>query len=328
MPVIHYSKYKRPFYLPNRHFETLVPSLTRRPRGVVYNREKIDISDGDFLNLDWAKGGHDRLMVFSHGLEGDSRSTYALGMVKAFQKHNWDVLAWNCRSCGGEMNRNFRLYHHGNSDDLAEVIDYVLEKYPAYEQIVLVGASMGGAINIKYLGEQGKAVSPKIIASVGFSVPAHLPHSVDTMHMKGNSIYRRFFLKNLSKKMKAKAEQFPGRLDLTGIDQIDNLYVFADRFSGPMYGFDSGEAFYQSATALPHLPGIAVPALVVNAWNDPMLHDLCYPEDIAAKHDHLYLELLEHGGHVGFSRYGGGLNWAERRALGFVADVMGDYAIG
>jgi len=322
MPVIHSSEYKRPFYLPNKHFETLIPSLTRRPRGVIYDREKIDISDGDFLNLDWVKAGHDRLMIFSHGLEGDSRSTYALGMAKAFCKHDWDILAWNCRSCGGEMNRNFRLYHHGNSDDLGEVVDHVLEAYPAYNEIVLVGVSMGGAINLKYLGEQGSQVNSKIVASVGFSVPAHLPHSVDTMHMKGNSIYRRFFLKNLIEKMKTKAQQFPGRLNLEGIDEIDDLYLFADRFTGPMYGFDSGKAFYQSATALPHLPNIKVPTLVVNALNDPMLHDLCYPEHIAANHNYLYLELLEHGGHVGFSRYGGGMNWAERRALRFLEEVI------
>lgn len=322
MPVIHSTAYKRPFYLFNRHFETLIPSLTRRPRGVVYQREKIDIFDGDFLNLDWVKGGHDRLMIFSHGLEGDSGSTYALGMVKAFRRQDWDVLAWNCRSCGGEMNRNFRLYHHGNSDDLGEVIDHVLQAYPQYKQIVLVGASMGGAINLKYLGEKSSQVPGQIVASVGFSVPTHLPHSVDTMHMKGNKIYRRFFIKNLTEKVKIKAEQFPGRLDLEGIDKIDNLYEFAGRFSGPMYGFDSGEAFFHAVTALPHLPEIRVPSLVVNALNDPMLHDLCYPEDIAAKHNYLYLELLEHGGHVGFSRLGGGMNWAERRALHFVGEVV------
>jgi predicted alpha/beta-fold hydrolase len=321
MPLTHSSDYKRPFYLLNRHFETLVPSLTRRPRGVIYAREQIDISDGDFLNLDWVKGGHDRLMIFSHGLEGDSRSTYALGMVKAFQQHDWDVLAWNCRSCGGEMNRNFRLYHHGNSDDLDEVIEHVLKAYPGYKEIVLVGVSMGGAINLKYLGEKGNQVDSKIIGSVGFSVPAHLPHSVDTMHMKGNAIYRRFFLKNLKEKMKIKAEQFPGRIDLTGIDEIDNLYIFADRFSGPMYGFDSGKAFYEAVTAFPHLPEIKIPTLVVNAWNDPMLHDRCYPTDIAKAHNYLHLELLDHGGHVGFSRYGGGMNWAERRALEFVGTI-------
>ncbi len=319
MPVIHSTAYKRPFYLPHRHLETLVPSLTRRPRGVIYDRETIDILDGDFLNLDWVKSGHDRLMIFSHGLEGDSTSTYALGMVKAFRQHDWDVLAWNCRSCGGEMNRNFRLYHHGNSDDLGEVIEYVLKNYPQYKQIVLAGVSMGGAINLKYLGEKGNQVDNKIIASVGFSVPTHLPHSVDTMHMKGNGIYRRFFLKNLREKVRIKAQQFPGRLDLTDFEKIDNLYTFADRFSAPMYGYDSGKAFYESVSALPHLANIQTPSLVVNAWNDPMLHGDCYPVDIAEGSDFLQLELLDHGGHVGFSRYGGGMNWAERRALAYVA---------
>jgi len=269
--------------------------------------------------------GHDRLMIFSHGLEGDSRSTYALGMVKAFAQQNWDVLAWNCRSCGGEMNRNFRLYHHGDSDDLREVISHILAEHPRYEQIVLAGVSMGGAINLKYLGEQGAHLSQKVIASVGFSVPCHLPHSVDTMHLKGNGVYRRFFLSNLTKKVKDKAQQFPDKLNLEGIDKINNIYEFASRFSKPMYGYDTGRTLFESISAIHHLPHIQVPTLLVNAWNAPMLMELCYPVDIARDHEFFHLELPQKGGHAGFSKYGGGMNWAEKRALAFVEAVGKGY---
>ena len=321
MPVIHSTHYKRPFYLLNGHFETIIPSLTRRPRGVCYTREKIYLKDGDFLNLDWVKEDRDRLMIFSHGLEGDSASNYALGMVKAFFQQGWDVLAWNCRSCGGEMNRNFRLYHHGDSADLGEVIEHVIMTNPGYKEIVLVGVSMGGAINLKYLGEKGKQLNSRVIASVGFSVPCHLPDSVDTMHKRGNGVYRRIFLKGLSEKVKIKASQFPNRLKLEGLDKINNIYDFVSKIAPAMYGYESGKEMFHSISAIHHLSTIQVPSLVVNAWNDPMLKALCYPVEIARSHSYFHLELTAQGGHAGFSRYGGGLNWAERRALGFCQSV-------
>lgn len=101
MPILSSSYSKPPFYLLNGHFETIIPSLWRRIEGVSYTRQKIDTPDGDFLNLDWSKVGSNRLLIVSHGLEGDSNRHYAKALVKLFNQRAWDVVVWNNRTCGG-----------------------------------------------------------------------------------------------------------------------------------------------------------------------------------------------------------------------------------
>ena len=124
MPIVDSSSYQAPSYLINGHFETIVPSLFRKIKELTYEREKIHTPDDDFLNLDWSKVGSDKLLIISHGLEGDSYRHYAMGLAKLFNQHHVDVLAWNNRSCGGEMNLQPILYHHGASYDLDTVIEH------------------------------------------------------------------------------------------------------------------------------------------------------------------------------------------------------------
>lgn len=145
MPIIEKSTYSLPpRLLFNGHFETIVPSIFRKIIGVNYQRERMDTPDGDFLDLDWSRVGSANLLIISHGLEGSSERHYARGLAKLFNQNGYDVLAWNNRSCSGEMNIQPVLYHHGSSYDLKTVIDHV-ENTNAYSSYYLVGISMGGA---------------------------------------------------------------------------------------------------------------------------------------------------------------------------------------
>ena len=144
MPILPSTYQRPPAYLFNGHLETIVPSLLRKVAGVDYVREKIHTPDGDFLNLDWSKVDGEKLLILSHGLEGDSRRHYALGLVKIFNQHGIDVLVWNNRTCGGEINLKPILYHHGSSYDLDTVISHVLGQ-SSYREIFLSGVSMGDA---------------------------------------------------------------------------------------------------------------------------------------------------------------------------------------
>lgn len=154
MPIIHSPYPGPPAYQYNGHLQTIIPSLTRKVTGIPYERERLVLTDGDFVDLDWIKAGKSRLVVLTHGLEGDSNRQYIRGTAKLFAQHNYDVLAWNCRSCSGEMNQAFRLYNHGEIGDLGEVIDHALRTI-GYQEVVLVGYSMGGNITLKYLGVHG-----------------------------------------------------------------------------------------------------------------------------------------------------------------------------
>lgn len=156
MPIINQSTYPGPpRYLFNGHLQTIVPSVFRKVEGVVYERERFFLSDGDFVDIDWLDTRSKKLVVLTHGLEGDSGRHYIKGTAKLFSQNGWDVLAWNCRSCSGEMNKAFRLYNHGEIGDISELINHAL-RTKHYEKIVLVGYSMGGNISLKYVGAKGK----------------------------------------------------------------------------------------------------------------------------------------------------------------------------
>jgi predicted alpha/beta-fold hydrolase len=318
MPLIASSSYKKPpFYLFNPHLETIVPSALRKVALPAYKRERIGTRDNDFLDLDWLKKGSKQLVVISHGLEGNSTRPYVKGMARVFSEQGWDVLAWNCRSCSGEMNKAPRMYHHGDSDDLHTVVEHAIAT-GAYEKVVLIGFSMGGSISLKYLGEYCGQLPEVVSKAVVFSVPCDLGGSARELSKKGNGFYRKRFLKKLGRRLEAKAAQMPELLSLEGIEKIRHFSEFDNRFTAPIHGFKDADDFYYQASANTHLPKIKTPTLIVNAKNDPMLPQSCYPIALAKEHPYIYLEMPEFGGHVGFSLAWKSRNWAEQRALQFI----------
>src|SRR5207249_4155753 len=140
---------------------------------VTYQRERVITPDGDFLDLDWAKIGSGRVAVLAHGLEGNSKGHYMLGMVSALVRRGFDAVAWNARGCSGEPNRVLRFTHSGATEDLQTVISHVTSTCN-YSQISLIGFSLGGNLALKYVGERGRELDPRITAAVAFSVPCDL----------------------------------------------------------------------------------------------------------------------------------------------------------
>ena len=319
MPLINSSNYKAPFYLFNRHLETIVPSTLRKVELPPYQRERLLTPDADFLDLDWLKEGREDLVIISHGLEGSSDRPYVKGMAKVFLEQGWDVLAWNCRSCSGEMNKARRMYHHGATDDLEAVINHVLATN-SYKRIALTGFSMGGSLTLKYLGEQGERVPKEIYRAAVFSVPCDLGSSSRALSSWDNTIYRKRFMNKLYRKLQAKLAQQPDLpIDLSRFDSIKGFPEFDTCYTAPLHGFRDSDDFYSQASAAQYIPGIKVPTLLVNAINDPMLPPACFPVEVVRKHPHVYLEMPKRGGHVGFSQGKGKPTWAEERALEWMA---------
>ncbi len=159
MPLVADSRYQPPFYMFNGHLQTIVPSLWREVPEVHSQRERVETPDGDFLDLDWSRQPHaaaDTLCIVSHGLEGDASRPYVRGMVRALNQAGFDALAWNYRSCSGEMNRLLRSYHLGDTDDLDFVVRHALATGP-YQRIFLTGFSAGGNVTLKYLAREPRA---------------------------------------------------------------------------------------------------------------------------------------------------------------------------
>lgn len=319
MPLISSAYPGPPAYQYNGHLQTIFPSLTRAVKGVVYERERLTLSDTDFVDLDWIAGGNRRLVILTHGLEGDSRRQYILGTARLFAQAQYDVLAWNCRSCSGEMNRAFRLYNHGEIGDISEVIQHALQTR-AYDEVVLVGYSMGGNIILKYLGVQGADLPAAIKRGIAISSPTDLEASALLLDRPSNRFYRNRFMKKLLVKISQKAIGFPDRLDMTRLRQVKRWRDFDDFFSAPVNNYRDADDFYTQASAVNFMADITVPTLLLNAQNDPLLSPECSPAWLAEEHPFVFLETPRTGGHVGFAVARDPYTYAERRALAFAQD--------
>lgn len=317
MPILSSTYGVPPFYLFNGHLETIAPSIWRKIEGVSYQREKIDTPDGDFLNLDWSSVGANQLLIISHGLEGDSERHYAKALVKLFNLNGWDVLVWNNRTCGGEMNLRPVLYHHGASYDLESVVRHVLSTC-SYEEIALAGISMGGAQTLKYLGEKGSSLPIQIKKAAVYSVPCNLPSSAETLKYRSNLFYKNRFLGKLKTKMAMKAEQFPGLIDLNLLEKVTDFDAFDTFFTAKLHGFADAKDFYRSVSADNWMHEIAIPTLIINALNDPLLGKECYPIKLAESSLEILLEMPKRGGHTGFTVKNQEFTWAEIRFLDFL----------
>lgn len=317
MPIISSTYQGPPAYLFNGHLETIIPSLFRKVFGVTYQREKISTPDHDFLNLDWSKVGGDRLLIISHGLEGDSKRHYAMGLVKLFNSKGIDALVWNNRSCGGEINLNPILYHHGASYDLNTTIEHVLKTHE-YKEIFLVGISMGGAQALKYLGEKGNDLPKEITRAAVYSTPCNLASSAATLKFRSNAFYRKRFLDKLKKKIEAKAVQFPDLIDLDILNGVNDFDSFDTLFTAKLHGFKDANDFYRAVSADNWMKFIEIPTLILNALNDPLLGPECYPVSLAEKKAEIILEMPKRGGHTGFVLPGEEFTWAENRFAEFL----------
>jgi uncharacterized protein len=320
LPLVLNSTYRRSPLLRDGHLESIIPTVFRKVKGVDYERERIITADADFLDLDWLDNKSQKLVILTHGLEGDSRRHYVMGAAKLFYENGWDVLAWNCRSCSGEMNRAQRMYHHGDIDDIGEVVTHALRR-KNYQKVVMSGFSMGANITMKYLGVNGKNIPEPIKAAAVFSAPTDLKDGAEILDKTENILYRKRFMFYLKKKMIVKNAQYPGVIDLENFKKIKVWRDFDEFFSAPLNDFKDAADFYEKASAKNFMAGIAIPTLLVQAINDPILPQSCYPKALCEKHPHVHLEMPQHGGHVGFWKPGKEFAWSEERALDFIGKL-------
>ena len=318
MPIVAHSSYVSPCLLANGHLQTLLPSLFRKVRGVAYQRERIATPDGDFLDLDWAVKGTPRVAVIAHGLEGDSQQAYVLGMVKALARNGWDAVVWNARGCSGEPNRVLRFTHSGATEDLQTVISHLTDTRD-YEEVALIGFSLGGNLTLKYLGERSLELHPRIKKAVTFSVPCDLRSGSLQLAGLTNQIYMRRFLRSLRQKVRAKMKVMPGKIDDRDYGQLRTFKDFDDRYTAPIHGFADAEDYWRQCSCRPALKNISIPTLLINARNDPFLAEPCYPIAEAGANPNLLLEMPASGGHVGFITFNPqGEYWSESRAISFL----------
>lgn len=303
------GNYRRPLLLFHPHLETIYPSLLRRIPPPPYRRERIETPDDDFLDLDWLQTRHNRLVIISHGLEGDSSRAYVTGMAHACNRTGWDVLAWNFRGCGGEINRQPRLTHNGATGDLDTVVRHAI-KVEGYSQVALVGFSMGGNLSLVYLGRDADMVPQEVLGAISFSVPCDLAGASRRLAEPGNTIYMKRFLRLMGRKVQLQAQRHPQKFPTGGYNQLRTFADFDNRYTAPLHGFRDAEDYWAQCSCVRYLDNIRRPVWIINAQNDPFLSPDCFPNTVNPM---VSLLAPSHGGHCGFSRFGkGGSYWSEQ----------------
>ena len=313
------SKYTVPFFFRNKHLATILPSMYRKVE-VTYVRERLELKDGDFVDVDWLGKGRDKVIVLTHGLEGSSQRHYITAIAKYFYERGWGVAAWNCRSCSGEMNRLPRLYSHIDAPDLAEVVDFVSGS--ECQKIALAGISMGGVITLNYLIEHKDNHPESLIGAVAISTPVDVQASAQQLDLSANQFYLDRFMKKMIKRVKEKADQFPGIVDLTDVDEVTSFNEYDRRFTKTMTDCLDIDDFYTKANTLDNLASISLPTLLLISKDDPFMPASCYPIAQARHSKFFDLEVTNHGGHTGFMMNFLRDSWMERRTYEYLDNLV------
>lgn len=316
MPILN-SDYKPNYLLRNGHINTIYSAFFRKFEPLKFSCKRIETVDNDFIDIDFVKNGNKKAVILCHGLEGNSSSTYIQTTGKILQQNNFDVVAMNYRFCSGEINRQLKTYHSGDTTDLNLTIASIL---PEYKEIYLVGFSLGGNLVLKHIGDGKHNLSTKIKGVIGISVPVDLYGSALELSKTKNIFYAKHFLKTLKKKIKLKKKQYP-ELNIEGLKKVKTLIDFDNYFTSIINGFKDARDYYAKSNSKQFLHKIKIPTLIINALDDPFLSESCYPFTEAKSKNNLYLMTPKYGGHVGFTSSNKNPFWCEKQILAFIKNI-------
>ncbi len=292
------QKFNPPWWAKNRHIQTIWASaFRRRPQLPEMQRKRIELDDGDFIDVDCLLKANRPTLLLLHGLEGSLHSSYIRGMIQAAQQQDWQVLVMHFRSCSGEQNRLQRSYNSGVSDDLQEVIEKL--KAEAINIDYIVGYSLGGNVLLKWLGEQQQKA--KIKAAVAVSVPLMLDICATEIHKGFSRLYEFALLFTLRRKTREKIKRF-GSEELPQLDfvsKLNSFWMFDNYVTAPIHGYKDAEDYYQKASSRQFVKHIKVPTLIIQAKDDPFMNASVIP-NCEETPKNVTLEVNDRGGHVGF----------------------------
>ena len=296
--------YNAPWWLPGGNLQTIWAAL-RAERYVgsapTFRRERWVTPDDDFVDVDFSDHTtqHDSpLLVVFHGLEGSSGSHYAEALTDAARARGWACAVPHFRGCSGELNRAPRAYHSGDFEE----IDWILRRLQSAHArpLVAVGISLGGNALMRWAAEMGASAAQVVRAVASVCSPLDLAASGWAIGRGFNRlVYTRMFLGSMVPKALQKLDQHPGLFSRNDLLAARDLYAFDNIVTAPLHGFKNTDDYWKRASAKPHMTAIGVPALALNALNDPFIPawSLPQPADVSAS---VTLWQPAQGGHVGF----------------------------
>ncbi|MEE8388717.1 MAG: hydrolase [Acidiferrobacterales bacterium] len=316
VPIVQ-SQFKPAWWCRNPHLQTLWPLAVKPPHPKL-NRERIELPDGDFIDLDWTTNKNDPVVLVIHGLEGSAHSHYARRILHTLPDKGYRGVLMHFRGSSGEPNRLPRAYHSGETGDLNYIFDLLSDRHESLHAIIAY--SLGGNVLLKWLGEkQNKTLDIKAIA---VSVPFVLSELADHMNKGFPRVYQRYLVKSLHKTFEAKSRIVDLHLTTEQIEKLRSFWEFDDKVTARLHGFTGAKDYYNKSSSRQFLIRINTPTLVIQAKDDPFMSSNVIP-DAHELSDSVTLELTEHGGHVGFISGGTPRRpqfWIEDRIIKYLAD--------
>lgn len=281
------------------HLQTVYGHLFRPKYQMILKRDRMDLPDGDFLDLDWLEGASSNpTIIILHGLEGSSQSTYVQSFLYFVKQKSCTAVVMHGRACSGELNRRSETHHSGRSDDLDAVFKYVESKTTS-SRICLMGFSIGGNILLKWLGSG--VASQKLYKAAAISVPYNLEQCVQLMDKGINKfLYTRYLLNRLKKKVLQKVRLYPELLDWNKIKNVSSFDEFDGLVTAPLNGFENPSDYWRSSSCEKFLNKISIPTLLIHANDDPFFPGKYLPLSAIHESKNLHLIHTNEGGHVAF----------------------------
>ncbi|WP_310383811.1 YheT family hydrolase [Roseateles sp.] len=301
-------QYQAPRWLPGGQAQTIWPAMFSRHNGgpeLSFRRERWDTPDGDFVDVDWLDGPAESavecpLLVLFHGLEGSSQSHSSQAFATVARSRGWAFAMPHFRGCSGELNLAPRAYHSGDFEEVGWMLARFKEQHDG--PVLAAGVSLGGNALLRWAEEHGQSAAATARAVCSICSPVDLAAAGHAIGQGFNRlVYTRMFLRTMVPKALRKLQQHPGLFDGERLRAASNLYEFDNLFTAPLHGFRSTEDYWVRASAKPHLKRIRIPALVLNARNDPFVPaaSLPRPQDAGPC---VTLWQPAQGGHVGFAQ--------------------------
>ncbi len=318
--MIKRSSFKPAWWLPGPHLQTLWPVLARRRPDFSSVNERIELPDGDFLDIVWPDKQPGESVLVLHGLEGSIDSHYAGTLLQTLELHGFNPVFMHFRGCSGEPNRLPRGYHSGETGDL-ETIARLIAQRTNKPLSAAIGFSLGGNVLLKWLAE--KSSDCRLKTAIAVSVPFRLEDCAARLERGLSRYYQNHLLKRMRQSYKARFSRIPSPLSVD-VDRLDSFKAFDDQVTAPLHGFAGVDDYYGRSSSRQYLKQIEIPTLILHAEDDPFMWAGTIP-DANELSSSTTLELSTHGGHVGFvagtlpwrPRY-----WLEERIIDHLQEVL------
>ncbi len=292
-----HNSFEPPWWLRNPHLQTMWPPIFRRKKSLALTKERVELPDGDFVDLSWLGQGDSPIVMILHGFEGSAKSQYVNGMLQAINQAGWRAVVMHFRGCSGVPNRlPLREYHSGETSDIAFVVKKLRDREPN-TNISAIGFSLGGNVLLKWLGETGD--SNPLTAAIAISVPFELQKTSVRIGQGFSRLYQWFLLKSACYRLAKKYKKQGGPIDIPSLMKIRTLREFDNKVTAPLYDFLCAEDYYNKASSRQYLPRIRIPTLIIHSKDDPFMTEDIIPEDHELS-EQVILEVSEYGGHCGF----------------------------